>query len=235
MTDHDKVYKEQADQYESLISREDYQNHIYQTLTEICDFTEKDMVDLGAGTGRLARMFAPYTKSVTALDQSAAMLEVIEKKISLIEQRSYQSIVADLRKLPLDDDCADIVTAGWSVCYVGSRNVENWKENVHQVIGEAKRLVRPGGTIIILETLGTGNETPVKPDFLEPYYEVLEQEYHFQQRWIRTDYRFDSVNEAEELSRFFFGDALADQVRDKQTRIVPECTGIWWLRTSPPL
>jgi ubiquinone/menaquinone biosynthesis C-methylase UbiE len=231
MTDHDKVYQEQADQYERLISREDYHNHIYQALTDICDFTNKEMIDLGAGTGRLTRMFAPYIKSVTALDQSAAMLTVIEDKLSPMEQRVYQSLVADLRQLPLGDAVADIAVAGWSICYVGSRNVDNWQENVRQVIREAKRVVRPGGLIIVLETLGTGNESPQKPDFLEPYYNMLEQEFHMQFRWIRTDYRFDNPAESEELSRFFFGDALADHICQQQTAIVPECTGIWWMQT----
>ena len=45
---------------------------------------------------------------------------------------------------------------------------------------------------------------------------------------IRTDYRFESLVEAETLTRFFFGDGLADQVVEKNWRILPEWTGIWW-------
>jgi len=46
---------------------------------------------------------------------------------------------------------------------------------------------------------------------------------------IRTDYRFASLPEAEDLTRFFFGDGLADRVADEALVVLPECTGIWWV------
>ena len=52
----------------------------------------------------------------------------------------------------------------------------------------------------------------------------------FNATWIRTDYEFASVPEAEELTRFFFGDALADRIEREQLLILPECTGLWWKR-----
>ncbi|MBN1311052.1 MAG: hypothetical protein JXB30_06495 [Anaerolineae bacterium] len=42
-------------------------------------------------------------------------------------------------------------------------------------------------------------------------------------------YRFESLGEAEELPRFFFGEALADRVVQEELLVVPECTGVWWL------
>lgn len=46
--------------------------------------------------------------------------------------------------------------------------------------------------------------------------------------WIRTDYRFESLDEAERLTRFFFGGALADEVVRRKWITLPECTGLWW-------
>ena len=40
---------------------------------------------------------------------------------------------------------------------------------------------------------------------------------------------FESLAEAEELARFFFGDDMADKVLEEKWVILPECTGIWWL------
>jgi hypothetical protein len=45
---------------------------------------------------------------------------------------------------------------------------------------------------------------------------------------LRTIYRFASVQEAAELTRFFFGEEMAADVLEKGKQIVPECTGIWW-------
>jgi hypothetical protein len=36
------------------------------------------------------------------------------------------------------------------------------------------------------------------------------------------------LDEALELSRFFFGDELADRVERNRWVILPECTGVWW-------
>jgi hypothetical protein len=54
----------------------------------------------------------------------------------------------------------------------------------------------------------------------------------FKSTWIRTDYRFASLDEAEALTRFFFGDELAARVVANEWVILPECTGIWWLNAG---
>jgi hypothetical protein len=38
------------------------------------------------------------------------------------------------------------------------------------------------------------------------------------------------MEEAVELAGFFFGEELADQVKEKGKVILPECTGVWWKR-----
>jgi hypothetical protein len=68
-----------------------------------------------------------------------------------------------------------------------------------------------------------------KLEHLKDYYPWLD-EVGFQNKWIRTDYKFESIEEAEELSRFFFGDELGNKVRENNWVILPECTGVWWLK-----
>ena len=92
---------------------------------------------------------------------------------------------------------------------------------------EIKRVLRPGGTFIILETLGTGHETPFVNESLVDYFTYLENE-GFQKSWIRTDFHFKSLAEASSAIGFFFGDEMAQKVIDNNWVILPECTGIWW-------
>ena len=94
---------------------------------------------------------------------------------------------------------------------------------------EMKRVLKPGSFIVLFESLGTGNESPVKLEHLNNFYPWL-NEVGFQNKWIRTDYKFESVQEAEELSRFFFGDELGNKVVQNSWMILPECTGVWWLK-----
>jgi hypothetical protein len=92
--------------------------------------------------------------------------------------------------------------------------------------------LRPGGTIIIMETLGTGYEMPTPPDELVAYYAYLEGEAGFSSTWIRTDYLFESLAEAQALTSFFFGEEMVEKVVREAGQdhvVLPECTGIWWL------
>jgi hypothetical protein len=106
---------------------------------------------------------------------------------------------------------------------------ETWRQEIDRAVQQMGRVLRPLGTVIILETLGTGSESPQPPtETLAAYYSTLETEYCFSSTWIWTDYQFESVAEADELTRFFFGAELADRVRRERLKILPECTGIWW-------
>ena len=104
------------------------------------------------------------------------------------------------------------------------------QREIEQALDEMRRILQPGGTIIIIETLGTGQSRPQPPTSgLAKFYNWLEEHHNYQQAWIRTDYQFSSVAEADRLTRFFFGDELAERIHREQLRLIPECTGIWWL------
>ena len=88
-------------------------------------------------------------------------------------------------------------------------------------------LLRPGSLIVLLESLGTGHASPYYLPHLVNFYPWLD-EVGFQNTWIRTDYKFESLVEAEDLSRFFFGDEMGYAVVKNNWVVLPECTGVWW-------
>jgi ubiquinone/menaquinone biosynthesis C-methylase UbiE len=227
MPDEKEIYNRHADQYELLVSREDYQRHILPALNRIRPFEGLDVVELGAGTGRLTCMLAPIVKTIQAFDASPHMLDVAAAKLQASGSNNWQARVADHRSLPLPDQAADVVISGWSICYTVVWHTDTWQTELGKALAEMKRVLRPGGTIIIIETLGTGKEKPEPPDNLKEYYAYLERE-GFSSTWIRTDLKFESLAEAETLIRFFFGDELAQKVVEENRTVLPECTGIWW-------
>jgi ubiquinone/menaquinone biosynthesis C-methylase UbiE len=228
--DYKDIYDSQAVQYDLLVAREDYQQNIMRALNQIASLEGSEIVELGAGTGRLTSMLAPVAKSIQAFDASAHMLDVAIAKLRQSGLHNWRAEVADHRKLPGAGGLADIVIAGWSICYTVVWHPESWQTELATALAEMRRVARPGGTIIILETLGTGYETPHPPDSLAEYYAALAAE-GFASTWMRTDYRFASPAEAEMLTRFFFGDTLAERMAAEQLVILPECTGIWWRTT----
>ena len=224
-----KIYQNDGDRYEALISREDFQGNIPRAIDEIIGVDGLDIFDLGAGTGRLTLMLAPRAKSIRAFDASDEMLRVCRDRLVASGLSNWQVDVADHRQLPVEDGSADLVVSGWSVAYLAVWHPDSWRDELGKWLTEMKRVLNGAGTIILFESLGTGNESPVQLDHLKDYYPWLE-EAGFKSKWIRTDYKFESIEEAEELSRFFFGDELGDKVLKNSWIVLPECTGVWWKR-----
>jgi len=227
MTDHyADIYAHRAEEYERLISREDYTGNLLAALRAITPLEDLDVIDMGAGTGRLARLLAPFARSVRAFDTSAGMLAVARAQLRADEMWDAHVAVADHRALPVESCSADLIISGWSICYtvVWERD---WQGELSKALTEMQRVVRPGGVLVIVETQGTGYETPAPSESMLSYFVHLEAE-GFASTWIRTDYRFDSVEEARELTTFFFQQDMSDKLISREPAILPECTGIWW-------
>ena len=229
MTDHKIVYQQEAVQYQRLIGREDYLGNLLPELKKITPLKGKDVVDLGSGTGRLVHLLAPHVKSVHALDLFPHMLGVAAGRLQNQQLGNWQVTAGDHRQIPLPNKSADLMVSGWSICYLVVWEGEEWKREVESALLEMKRVLRSEGTMIIIETLGTGNVEPVEKDDLKPYFTFLESR-GFQRSWIRTDYRFDSREEALELVEFFFGEEMVGEIGNESKPILPECTGLWWLK-----
>ena len=229
MPSFEEIYAHHAEAYDRLVEREDHEGHLLPALAEIAALDGADVVELGAGTGRLTRLLAPRVASMRAYDASAHMLTVAERRLRAMGLANYELGVADNKHLPVEDASADIAIAGWAFGHALDWYPDRWRLEVGAAVDEMGRVLRPGGTAIILETMTTGSPTPAPPTpGLASYYGWLEVERGYRSRSIRTDYRFASLDEAEALTRFFFGDELADRVRSEEWIVLPECTGLWW-------
>jgi ubiquinone/menaquinone biosynthesis C-methylase UbiE len=229
MVDYAEIYQNHADEYEQLVSREDYQGNLPAILRRICPHEGLDVVDLGTGTGRLACMLAPQANSMSAYDTSQAMLDIATARHEKSGLSNWKTGVADHRSLPLLDQSADLVVSGWSVVYTVVWEAEKWQIELEKALVEMKRVLRPGGTLIIFETMGTGESSPNPPPDLLDYFDYLNKA-GFTSTWLRTDYRFASMEEAVHLASFFFGEEMATKIQPGDQPVLPECTGVWWLK-----
>jgi ubiquinone/menaquinone biosynthesis C-methylase UbiE len=224
--DHKRTYQSEAENYDLLISREDYQRNLIQEIERICGPKGLDIVDLGAGTGRLSKLLVGQAKSIISVDIAPAMLRIALNELRKTGCKNFLATAGDHRALPLADRTADLVISGWSICYLADWYPQTWKSELEKAFLEIDRTIRPGGSIILIETQGTGFYSPHPPPHLADYFSYLEKT-GFTFSWIRTDYKFVNLEEAEWISRFFFGDELADQVVQNKWVILPECTGFW--------
>lgn len=221
MIDFKQIYATQADAYAHMVAHEDYEGNLLPALARVRPFPWQTVVELGAGTGRLARLLSAQAQKLVMMDISTHMLARAADNVA-------QRTAADNRRLPLPDHCADVALAGWTLGHLAGWCAD-WQVEIGLAVAEMMRVLKRGGTAVIIETLGTGRKTPQPPArHLAAYYHWLEQTHDFQHTWIRTDYRFASAQEAAASTRFFFGDALADHLLAQNQTILPECTGIWW-------
>jgi ubiquinone/menaquinone biosynthesis C-methylase UbiE len=225
----DRIYDTRAWEYHELVSREDREGNLSRALQEIVEFRGKTVIELGAGTGRVTRILAPLAGRILAFDRSRHMLERAGAYLSEELKRNVRLAEADNRAVPLPDASAEILVEGWSFGHSVSRVGDEWRKAAVEILAECMRLVKPGGAIILIETLGTGHGVPHPPGpHLPLFFSWLQDEYGFALKWIRTDYLFESLAKARELVEFFFGQMVAHEVLASGQVVVPECTGIWW-------
>ncbi|HVO38781.1 MAG TPA: class I SAM-dependent methyltransferase [Spirochaetia bacterium] len=227
--DFELVYSRHGAEYHELVASEDWEGNLPRALSQITSFKGKTVVELGAGTGRVTAIVAPRAARVLAFDRSRGMLDQAAQTVSRAGLSNVTFTQADNRAVPLPDSSADIVIEGWSFGHTVSVARDAWRGAAEGIIRESERLLKPGGMLIIIETLGTGKKMPQAPgDILPVFYGFLERQLGFGATWIRTDYRFPSLVEARRLIEFFFVVMVDYEMAADGQVIVPECTGIWW-------
>ena len=102
------------------------------------------ILDIATGTGDLAIMMAKNTSAqITGLDLSAGMLEVGRKKVEAEGLNNRVTMIqGDSENLPFEDNTFDCITVSFGV-----RNFENLEKG----LSEIRRILKPGGTFVILE------------------------------------------------------------------------------------
>ena len=101
---------------------------------------------LGCGTGievRALRRLAGPTTTIVGIDHSGALIDTARRLTAdegLADSVSYN--VGDAHHTPYDDGEFDIVTLHTVISHV---------EDPHQVLHEARRIVRPGGTVAVFD------------------------------------------------------------------------------------
>ena len=107
---------------------------------------EDRVVDLGAGTGLLALALAPRVKELVAVDISERMLERLDDAAAADGVHNIEPLVADLRRLPLEDESATLVVSNYAFHHLDDPGKE-------LALAEARRILRPGGRLVICDMM----------------------------------------------------------------------------------
>jgi len=225
----DTLYRDHADAYELLVSHEDHQGNLLRAIQAIQPLDQKVAAEFGAGTGRLTSLLASHVRRLHAFDLSPAMLRVAWGKRRSYGWRNVSLVLADSCRMPALPGWADFAIEGWAFLQIAVWHPQEWQSQLCLALDEMQRLVRPGGRLILIETLGTGESTPKVVAFFQEVYDFLEKERGFASFDIRTDYCFETKEQIQQVVVPLFGQQMLDRlVRTEAGWILPECTGLWW-------
>ncbi len=99
------------------------------------------LVDIGTGTGRMIELFGPRASEAIGIDRSSDMLRLARAKLETAGVRSSLR-QGDMYALPLADGSADCVII---------HQVLHYAHAPADAIGEAARVLAPGGTLLVVD------------------------------------------------------------------------------------
>lgn len=228
--DYERIYREEPARYDAMVSAEDCDGALPALVAEVAPGLRGSWaLELGVGTGRVTRTLLRAGASVRGCEYSPAMLEVARRRLSDegFPASALDLVAGDAYALSFGEGWAELAVAGWVFGHALRWHPDDWRARITHALTSMRRALKPGGRMLVIETLGTGSAEPAPPPGLAEYQRWLEDEWGLARRVLRTDYRFASPDEAAESMGFFFGDAMAARIRDERWSRVPECTGAW--------
>ena len=132
-----------ADTWDSIRSLHVAESEVEQAIEEaLGDGPIGRLVDIGTGTGRMLELFGPRADSAIGIDRSSEMLRLARVKLEATGLRHASLRQGDMYALPLADASADVVIL---------HQVLHFAQAPAHAIGEAARLLSPGGRLLIID------------------------------------------------------------------------------------
>lgn len=169
------VYNKCPDVYDRL----PFHGWDFSEITSIVDLTDKTVIDVGAGTGRVALEAAETAAVVFAVEPVSRLRQFIRTKADLKDLSNVHVVDGFLDKLPFPDSFADVIITSHALgCKLSAE------------LHEFERVVRTQGTIIHCPG-GAGPEddqhtTMVKPPWEYKFSEYDEADGRKRKYWKRT-------------------------------------------------
>lgn len=136
-------FEANAGQWDAIRSLHVAESEVEAAMAEVLgDEPVRQLVDIGTGTGRMLELFAGDAEEALGIDRSSEMLRLARAKLTERGLDHAELRQADLYALPLDPGAADLAIL---------HHVLHFAQAPDAAIGEAARVLAPGGRLLIVD------------------------------------------------------------------------------------
>jgi ubiquinone/menaquinone biosynthesis C-methylase UbiE len=122
-----------------------------------------NVLEIGAGTGLNLGHYPAQMASLTLTEPTPEMARHLRERVAKLRPGTTV-LDAPAHDLPLDDDSIDTVVSTLVLCTV---------PDVEAALAEITRVLRPGGSLVVLEHVATDNNWRHVQRFLNPAWKVF--------------------------------------------------------------
>jgi ubiquinone/menaquinone biosynthesis C-methylase UbiE len=205
-----KSYHDEAHIYECFSQAEDKPGKILELLQPLT--VNKEVLDIGCGTGKYLIKLAPHAKRYVGLDISEDQLRIAKTKLDGL--KNVDLICSSAESINLPSESIDIIISTW---VFGTILDENRRI---KALSEAQRVLRKNSGIYLVENDLDGDFESIRgryPDSskTQAYNSWLEQKGFTPHIRFSTYFEFKDLEEAKSIFGSIWGQDAANKVSDK--------------------
>ncbi|QGM47119.1 ArsR/SmtB family transcription factor [Methylocystis heyeri] len=138
-----RYFAAHADEWADIRSRHVPEIEVEKAVCEaIGNRPIRQLLDLGAGAGRMLELFAPQAERAIGVDLSSAMLAVARGRLEECGLRNVQLRQGDIYALPVERNSCDVAIM---------HQVLHYLDDPGRALREAARTLAPGGRLIVVD------------------------------------------------------------------------------------
>ncbi|KAA0023234.1 class I SAM-dependent methyltransferase [Antrihabitans cavernicola] len=186
------------DVYELENRAQDVDGAVFAALAEVADWADRDVADIGCGSGFHLPAFGKTARSVVGVEPYRPLIPVAARRI--VAMPNVRVVQGSAETIPLEDGSTDVVHA---------RTAYFFGAGCEPGIAEAMRILRPGGVLVIVDLDATAypygewmrvDIAHYRPDLVERFFANA----RFECRRVDTRWEFPNRDAMAEVLRIEF-------------------------------
>lgn len=215
-----RIYLEAPNYFNNWSQFEDPDGCLQQYLLEKFQWTNRVVLEAGAGTGRITDYYVNVVSKAFLTDNSENMIRLLNEKYE--NMNNVVPLLCDHRDLwEMHTINPTVFISAFSLGYAFSHNMLSSKDIEEQL----KKIIPPNSKVFIIECTGVFNQFENATKRFLKYVDALNS--LFESETLKTCFRFNSVYEAVECGEGLFSKEVAKKIEKGGLLEFPDYITIW--------